>query len=145
MPRPLLILEMVILTLLSLIDLLVIGIVASGRLHGRLQWKDMSRLPQPYFLSRLPQPYFLRFFCFAFAGSLLSTVASYLRYFRGSQQPVSLADICSLTGLLALAIAFLTIRKPLKDFVAANGGTIWSAVEASRPIVVERFTRRWRG
>ncbi|MDQ2799450.1 MAG: hypothetical protein M3Y13_07390, partial [Armatimonadota bacterium] len=84
----------------------------------------------------------LRFFCFAFAGSLLSTLASYLRYFRGSQQPVSLADVCSLTGLFAFAIAFLTIRKPVKNFVAANGGTIWSAVEATQRQIWQATLRR---
>jgi hypothetical protein len=125
----LLLLEMIIFTLSCLSFLGLFGTFAVLRHQGKQS-------------TRLPWPTTVWFFCFALSGMLLSTVASYLRYFRGSTKFLSVADICSLSGLLSLAIAFLVILKSLKVFAAANGGTIWSVVEASQRQVWQSVLRR---
>jgi hypothetical protein len=125
-------LQLLVLVLLTLLCLCYLGLIGIAT----------SLLRRGITLTRLPWLNSAWFYALSFTGVLLSTSASYLRYFRGSPLQQSVADTCSIAGLLAYAIAFFVIRKPWKAFVAAHGGTTWAVVVASQQRLWQATLRR---
>ena len=125
-------LQLLVLVLLTLFCLCYLGLIAIA----------VSSLRRGIKPTRLPWLNFVWFYALSFTGLLLSTSASYLRYFRDSPSQQSVADTCSIAGLFAYALAFFVIRKHWKAFVAANGGTTWAVVLASQQRIWQAILRQ---